>query len=389
MRISAIDAFHLRAPLERPFGFSQFGYSQREAMLVRVSADAGLAGWGEAYGPAALTLAAVRDFFGPLLIGRDPRDTEALWALLYARSIDYGRKGALIAALSAIDIALWDIKAQAAGTPLYRLLGGAAAESIECYATGFYFGGGEPLEQRWEREARGYLEAGFRAMKMKVGQGIERDAELTVALRGVIGPDIKLAIDANHAYTPVEAVRLARKVEPYDIHWFEEPVSPLDPDAYLEVKRAVSVPLAGGECEYTRFGFEKWFRKRALDYAQPDICSCGGITEAMKIAALASLTSIHVTPHAWGSAVGQAAALHFYAARPRQPFTLTPERKLIECDRTENPFRTKIVDKPIRFESGRWFLPETPGLGVTPRPELFADYLAAGRGSRSVGFSRV
>ena len=374
MRISVVDAFHLRAPLERPFAFSQFRYSRREAVLVRVRTDAGIEGWGEAYGPAALTLAAARDFFGPLLLGRDPRDTEALWELLYARSIDYGRKGAPIAAISSIDTALWDIKAQAAETPLYRLLGGAAVESIECYATGFYFDG-EPLEQRWEREARGYLEAGFRAVKMKVGQGIERDAELTAALRGFIGPEVKLAIDANHAYTPVEAASLARKVEPYAIHWFEEPVSPLDPDAWLEVKRATAIPLAGGECEYTRFGFDKWLRKRALDYAQPDICACGGITEAMKIAALASLTSIHVTPHAWGSAVGQAAALHFYAARPRQPFTLTPERKLIECDRTENPFRTEIAERPIRFENGRWFLPEEPGLGVKVRVERFERYL--------------
>jgi D-galactarolactone cycloisomerase len=377
MQISAIDAFHLRAELDEPFGFSQFSYSKREAMLVRITTDSGLEGWGEAYGPAKLTATAVNEFLGPILIGRDPRDIEALWALLYARSIDYGQKGTMIAAISAIDIALWDVKAQAANVPLYRLLGGESTESIECYATGFYFGGDEPLEQRWEREARGYLDDGFRAMKMKVGQGISRDAELTAVLRGIVGPDIKLAIDANHAYTPVEAISLARKVERHDIHWFEEPVSPLDPQAYLEVKRATTIPLAGGECEYTRFGFDQWFRLRAIDYAQPDICSCGGITEAMKIATLASLTGIHVTPHAWGSAVGQAAALHFYAARPRQPFTLTPEQKLIECDRTENPFRTNIVDAPIHFENGRWHLPESAGLGVDVRADNFKNYLVA------------
>ena len=116
-----------------------------------------------------------------------------------------------------------------------------------------------------------------------------------------------------------------------------------------------------------------------MDYAQPDICSCGGITEGMKIAVLASLTGIHVTPHAWGSAVGQAAALHFYAARPRQPFTLTEEAKLIECDRTENPFRTAIVEQPIRLERGRWHLPVTSGLGVTPVPERFEPYRTSQR----------
>ena len=380
MRISRVDAFHLRTELERPFSFSQFSYSQREAMLVRLSTDDGREGWGEAYGPAAATAPIVREFLGPLVLGRDPRAVEAIWELLYARSVDYGQKGVMLAAISAIDIACWDLKAQDASLPLYRALGAEAIDSIECYWTGFYFGGEEPLERRWEREARTCLDAGFRAVKMKVGQGVERDAELVEAMRRCVGPGVKLSIDANHAYSPVEAVRLARAVERHGIHWFEEPVSPLDPDAYLEVKARTSIPLAGGECEYTRFGFERWFRMRAFDFAQPDICACGGITEGMKIASLGSLTGIHVTPHAWGSAIGQAAALHFYGARPRQPFTLTPESKLIECDRTENPFRTEIVDRPIRLDRGRWHLPEEPGLGLRIRSESFEPYLVTGCG---------
>lgn len=344
-------------------------------MLVRVTVDDGRCGWGEAYGPAPVAATIIDQFLGPLLLGRDPRATESLWALLYARSIDYGQKGVMLAAISALDIACWDLKSQDAGLPLYRALGAESAESIECYWTGFYFGGEEPLERRFEREAHRCLEAGFRAAKMKVGLGVARDAELVGRVRDFVGPGARLAIDANHAYSPVEAIDLARRVERHDIHWFEEPVSPLDPEAYLEVKARTSIPLAGGECEFTRFGFERWIRKRALDYAQPDICACGGITEGMKIAALASLTGIHVTPHAWGSAVGQAAALHFYAARPRQPFTLTAETKLIECDTTENPLRAAIVERPIRLRRGRWRLPVSPGLGVVPREEMFGDFL--------------
>ena len=377
MRVRSVDTFQLRAPLREPFGFSQFAYSQRETLLVRLSTEDGREGWGEAYGPASAVGALVRDFLGPLVATRDPRAVESLWERLYARSVDFGQKGVMLAAISALDIACWDLKAQDAGVPLYRALGADRADSVECYWTGFYFGGQEPLERRWEREAKACLDEGFRAAKMKVGQGVERDAELVGAMRSFLGPDAKLMIDANHAYTPVEAIRLARLVERHGIHWFEEPVSPLDPDAYLEVKARTEIPLAGGECEYTRFGFDRWFRRRALDFAQPDICACGGISEGMKIAALASLTGIHVTPHAWGSAVGQAAALHFYAARPRQPFTLTPEAKLIECDRTENPLRTAIVDRPIPLERGRWRLPEAPGLGVAVRAELLAPYVVA------------
>ena len=377
MRISRVDAYHLRTALRQPFSFSQFSYAHREAMLVRITTGDGREGWGEAYGPAATTAPIVREFLGPLVLGRDPRAVEALWELLHARSVDYGQKGIVLAAISALDIACWDLKAQDAGLPLYRALGAEHVDSIECYWTGFYFGGDEPLEGRWEREAETCLDAGFRAVKMKVGQGVERDAELVAALRGFVGPGVKLSIDANHAYTPVEAIQLARSVERHGIHWFEEPVSPLDPEAYLEVKARTSIPLAGGECEYSRFGFDRWFRLRAFDFAQPDICACGGITEGMKIAVLGSLTGIHVTPHAWGSAIGQAAALHFYAARPRQPFTLTPEAKLIECDRTENPFRTEIADRPIRLDRGRWQLPDEPGLGVRVRPEALEPFLVA------------
>jgi D-galactarolactone cycloisomerase len=364
MKITAIRTYPLEAELKQSFGFSQWEYSRRTTMLVEISTDSGVTGWGEAYGPAKPAASAVAEFFAPLLIGRDPRDTEALWHFMFARSIDYGQKGLLLAAISALDIACWDIKSRAAGAPLYRLLGAAETASVPCYATGFYFGGTEPLERKFEREAAIYRERGFRAVKMKVGLGLERDVELVAAVRKALGPAIRLMIDANHAYDPTTAIALARRVESHDIFWFEEPVSPLDIDGYLAVKRATAIPLAGGECEYTRFGFEPWLRRRALDYAQPDLCACGGISEGLKIAALASTYNVHVTPHAWGSGVGQAAALHFYAARPRHPGSLTAEDKMIECDQTENPFRTEIVRSGVRFESGEWLMPETPGLGV-------------------------
>jgi D-galactarolactone cycloisomerase len=364
MKIVSIRSWVLRAELRETFSFSQFSYSRRETALVEVSTDDGLTGWGEAYGPSLPAASAVRDFFAPMVLGRDPRDTEAMWHLLYARSIDYGQKGTLLAAISALDIACWDIKAQSAGAPLYRVLGGSYTESIPCYATGFYFGGGDRLEDKFSREARQYIAEGFRAVKMKVGLGIERDAELVAAVRTALGPGIRLMMDANHAYTPAEAIALAKRVEHHGIHWFEEPVSPLDLEGYLAVQRATSIPLAGGECEYTRFGFEPLLRRRAVAFAQPDLTACGGISEGMKIAAMASVYNVHVTPHAWGSSVGQAAALHFYAARPRHPSTLTPEDKLIECDRSENPFRSAIVKDPIRLEQGQWYLPQEPGLGI-------------------------
>ncbi len=374
MKITAIDVHPLRVELREPFAFSQWTFRHRETTLVSVRTDEGLEGWGEAYGPAAPNAAAVRDFFAPHLVGRDPRDTEALWHFLYARSVDYGQKGTMLAAISSLDIAFWDIKAQAAGVPLYRLLGGAETESIPCYATGFYFTE-KNLEGKFAREAESYLADGFTAMKMKVGLGVERDAALVETVRRAVGPEPRLMIDANHAYSATDAIALGRRVESHRITWFEEPVSPLDLRSYLEVKRRLSIPIAGGECEYTRFGFEPLLRRRAVDYAQPDLCSTGGISEGMKIATLASIYGVHVTPHAWGSAVGLAAALHFYAALPGPPATLLPAQKLIECDRTENPFRTEIAASPIRRKAGRLYVPQTPGLGIKIRENRLKQYV--------------
>src|SRR5260370_36628918 len=150
--------------------------------------DSGVAGWGDDYGHWKAAASAVTDFFGPMLIGRDPPDTDALWYLLFARSIDYGQKGLLVAAISALDIACWDIKSSAAGVPLYRLLGAAETASIPCYATGFYFGGPDPLESKFERGAAIFLDRGFRAVRMKVGLGVERDAELVGMVRQAPGP---------------------------------------------------------------------------------------------------------------------------------------------------------------------------------------------------------
>jgi D-galactarolactone cycloisomerase len=255
MRISKIEVFPMRAELKETFAFSQWSYSARETTLVAVETVDGLTGWGEGYGPARVVAPAIEHFLAPLVHGRDPRDVEELWRLMFVRGLDYGQKGVMLAGISAIDIALWDLKARAAGVPLYRLLGASETESIPCYATGFYFSDREPLETKFQREAERYLDMGFHAMKMKVGLGVDVDARLVETVRGVIGPGIRLMIDANHAYDPPAAIALGRKVEHHSISWFEEPVSPLDIDGYLEVKQRLAIPIAGGEAEYTRFGF--------------------------------------------------------------------------------------------------------------------------------------
>jgi len=373
MKITSIRSYILQTKLKQPFRFSQWSYSARSATLVCIETECGLQGWGEAYGPPDVAKAAIDCFFAPLLLGRDPNDHEHLWHLMFARSLDYGQKGIMLAAISALDIAMWDLSAQSANMPLYRYLGGAEQQSIRCYATGFYFASDDMpgIVSEFACEAERYQAMGFDAMKLKVGLGVRNDLRLIEAVRTSVSSETRVMIDANHAYDTTTAIDLCRRAAKYDLGWFEEPVSPLDPGAYAAVRLASEIPIAGGECEYTRFGFASLFRAGAVDYAQPDLCACGGITEAMKIATLASLYSVHVTPHAWGTAIGQAAALHFYAARVGNPATLVPETKLIECDLSENPLRNSIVADPICLSGGAWQIPQSPGLGITVLPKEF------------------
>src|SRR3954462_1078649 len=254
MKITKVRTHILEAKLSQPFAYSRAWYDRRTAMLVEIETDAGLTGWGECYGPARMT-AAVVGSVGPGLVGEDPLCIDGIWRKVYAQLRDHGQKGVVIQGLSGIDIALWDIKGKHFGVPVHQLLGGGARKQVAAYATGLYRRkSGDPLNYLAE-EAAGYAAEGFRAVKLKVGFGIAEDAAVTRAVREAIGPDVALMVDANHAFDTTAAIRLGRMIEPHDIARFEEPVPPEDLAGYRAVKAALSIPIAGGECEFTRFGF--------------------------------------------------------------------------------------------------------------------------------------
>ena len=286
MIITAVRTHVLEAKLSQPFAYSRAWYDTRTAMVVEIETDTGLIGWGECYGPARMTAAVVQSVT-PWLIGEDPLRTDYLWQMIYARLRDHGQKGVVIEGLSGIDIALWDIKGKHFGVPAHRLLGGPLRTEVQAYATGLYRRmSGDPLRYLAE-EAAGYVAEGFKAVKLKVGFGVEEDAAVTRAVREAIGSDVALMVDANHAYDAVAAIRLGRLIEPYDIGWFEEPVPPEDLAGYRAVRAALSIPVAGGECEYTRFGFREVLTSQSIDILQPDTCAAGGLTECKKIADMA------------------------------------------------------------------------------------------------------
>ena len=363
MKITRVESFVVQQQLKRPFAFSQWAYDRRAICLVRVTAENGAYGWGEGYGPAAVVKAGV-EFLAPLIVGCDPLAPAVLWQKLYLRTLDYARSGVLMAAISAVDIALWDLKGKLLGQPVHVLLGGKRRERVSVYATGMYFTEGGDLAAKLAAEAASYAALGFHAMKMKVGHSLAQDEKNIHAVRRAIGPGIALMIDANHAYDFAEARRLCRAVEDCNIGWFEEPLSPEDYAGYAELRDHTLIPIAGGECEYLVHGFKRLFEGRCVDIAQPDPCAAGGLTELQRIVALARAHQVQLTPHCWGTGIAFATGLHLAATLDVQPGRLIAPEPLLEMDRTENALRDRLT--PPRFEvtEGAVVVPDSPGLGI-------------------------
>jgi len=370
MKITGIKTHVLQHLLgNTAFGWSQRVTDRRQTAICEVTTDNGISGLGEAFyfgGPAGIVAHLMQDAFGPLIVGHDPLDTSVIWDRLYNWTRDQGMKGVTISALSAIDTALWDIVGKALGLPVYKLLGGAYRHKARAYATGLYEPQNVPsVTDALVEEALGYKAAGFAGMKLKVGYGLETDIRYVKAIREAIGADLCLMVDANHAYNAPEAIRLARAIEPFDIYWFEEPVPPEDLDGYLDVKRNTTIPIAGGECEYTRYGFRDLIARRAVDILQPDLCAAGGFTEMLKIVAMASAANIPVVPHVWGTNVGLAASLQFFAALPNFPERRFPSDPFFEYDRSPNPLRDGVTVEKFEMADGYLPIPDRPGIGVS------------------------
>ena len=379
MKITGIRTHVLKSPLSQPFAFSQGWVATRSATLVEISTDSGPVGWGEAFAQGLeapeISAAAIEHALAPLLIGADPLEIEVLWHRMYHRTRDFGRKGSVVAAISAIDIALWDIAGKHYGVAVAKLLGGMFRNAVQPYATGFYRITGQGEAPRLADEAAQHYDAGFRAMKVKLGFGVDDDIAVMHAVgRAVEGKGVTLMVDTNHAYGRAEALRLGRVLDEYDMRWYEEPVAPEDIDGYIELRQKLRTPIAGGENEHTLYGFGELLSRRAVDIAQPDIGSCGGISAIRHIATLGQAHGIEVNPHVWGSAVAQAASLQVIAALPVTHHSLYAREPILEYDRSSHPFRRELVTAPITLSDGLVPIPDRPGLGIELVPETLERY---------------
>lgn len=373
MKIEKIEAFVVKDKLSNSFFFSQWEYSERCICLVKVTASNGQYGWGEAYGPATMVEAGIK-LLESTVLGENPLENEVIWNKMYRKTLDFSRRGVYMASVSAIDIAIWDLKGKILNLPVSTLLGGAHRNKIQPYATGLYFTNHDNFSDGFVEEAKLYVSQGFKAIKMKVGLGIKEDVANVKLIRETIGPDIQLMVDSNHAYTFREAVELSKKIEKYDISWFEEPISPEFYEQYRQLREKTTIPIAGGECEYLRFGFNELIKNKSVDILQPDICASGGLTEAKRIAALASTNGIDLVPHTWGTSIGLHVALHFISNIESIPGRMYQPDFLIEFDQTENGLRDHLTFPKLEMKNGMLEVPNRPGLGIDVDEDILRKY---------------
>ena len=386
MKITSIKSHVLRYELDKELGYSQQYYKHRTAHLVEVETDEGITGWGECFGPGNIALAnkyVVEKVIQPLIKGDDPLNKEYIWHKVYNLLRDSGQKGMPIQALSGIDIALWDILAKKSNLPLYQLLGGKTNDKIPVYGYGMMLQKKtvQELCELFKNEASQIKEKNFKAMKMKIGMGPKEDLKLVSAVRDTIGSEFKLMVDANHAYNKNDALYVGKGLDEMNIYWFEEPVAPEDYDGYKELKEKLKTNIAGGEAEFTKYGWNQLIKNNCIDIAQPEVCGLGGITEYLKVSALAQSNFIPIVNHVWGSALSVAVNLHLLTTLPDMPGGLFPTKSMLEFDTTEkNIFITDLAEEKfsildqVKNKNGFASPLENIGIGINPNKDFIKKY---------------
>ncbi len=338
--------------------------------VVEVETDNGIIGLGNVALAPAISKKIIDEYLAPLLIGEDPFDYEYLWQKMYRSTLAWGRKGVTVAAISAVDIALWDIMGIATNRPVFKLLGGRTKEAIPVYASKLY---AQPLEDL-RAEAQSYVDAGYKMFKMRFGwgeqdgpDGMKKNEDLVSTVREVIGPNADLMVECYMGWTLSYAKRMLKRLEKYNIRWLEEPVICDDVDGYSQLKSMNVIPISGGEHEFTIYGFRDLLERKSVDYIQFDTNRVGGITQAKKIMALAEAYSVPVVPHA-----GQMHNYHLVMSSVIAPMAEFFPKHPVEIG---NELFWYIFDGEPIAENGFLQLDDNkPGLGLTLSDEHLDDF---------------
>ncbi len=364
MKIKSLSFIALGAKLPegQAYGMAKALSTARQSTLVRLVLENGIEGWGEAWG-----IPAVNQAYLPLLetYVRDANllDIEQVFAQILARHYHFGTQGPMIACLSGIDIAAKDATGKLFGVPVHRLIGGKRWDSVPVYGSGGYIT--RDPDRDFEPQLAAMIEAGHKAVKIKIGLSPDSDERRVGLARRLLGDTCELMADINANYTLDLARDSITRLAPYRLGWIEEPLMPQDFAGYELLQRWSPIPIATGEALYTAYDFKRLIDRRAADVLQPDLTLCGGFWQGRAITTLMQMEHLRLSPHVWGSAIGLAAAVHFTAALPSYPHAgNVPKPPLVEYDMGTNPLRHEIVRNPLLAVDGQIAVPDAPGLGI-------------------------
>lgn len=391
MKITDVKATVLKYQYEHAIADAQNYFSTRSAVIVQVFTDEGIVGLGESAcfgGPPETTKFVIETELRPIVLGQDPTNISRVWQRMFDRTRQHGRGGLIFAAMSGIDIALWDILGKKAGLPVYKLLGGYADRVTPYASSGFYSAGKGTAEIA--AECRSYFELGFRYAKIKIGRNPEvlmtplHNMPSTQECRYSLEEDLErvqaccdaakeygaqIMVDANNNWNTFTALQMGKKLQEMGVYWLEEPLHLDNVAGSSELAAALDLPVAGYESEIGFYRFRELIERRAVDIVQPDCVWSGGITECRRIAQLALAHNLPCNPHVFSSGVSLAANLHFLAS--------LPNAGLLEMDRNLYPLRDELLTQKIDIEAdGLVSVPQGPGLGIELNQDVFEAYQA-------------
>jgi D-galactarolactone cycloisomerase len=369
MRIEDIEVVNLIYVYPEGGGYVYSGgqCTHRATTLVRVRTDSRVEGIGACYTHPDMARIVIEQFLKPRLIGEDLTDIDLLWDRMYRSTRWFGRKGAALSALGALDIAFWDLRGRAAGKPVAELLGAGDVKLVPAYASGLCW---EDDLSKLEGWARRYWDQGFRRMKMRLRRDPDYDMAAVEALLRVVGKRGDLMCDGSMAFPLDEAIETGKFLATKNIFWFEEPFAPEDIDSFVKLRGLrLGVRIATGENEFGHQGFRELIRAGAIDIAQVDASRAGGISEVMRVGRMAAEYGVAVAPHTWSDAVAVIANAHAVASLPN---ALT-----VEVDQSVNPFIEELTVEPLRIADGMLTLPKGPGLGIEVAWDRMKPYILA------------
>ncbi|MCC6508012.1 MAG: mandelate racemase/muconate lactonizing enzyme family protein [Pirellulaceae bacterium] len=371
VKITAVKTYRLRHQLKRPFGASvSVPLSKtRELLMVKLETDAGLVGWGETAFIAGAR-ATIDDQLAPRLIGQNPLAYRRLWRELWGANFG----NAL--AVGAIETALNDLRGKVLNVPLSELFGGRLRSRVPVYVSAMEYTEGVEIEEHYPASAAKMKALGHTAMKMRLGRySVSREAKVAAAVRELVGPDIRLMVDGNGAYTSDSALRMAHVLNDLEVTFFEEPL-PQSPMyvGYEDLRKKMPLPLAGGEVLESRAAAKQLIDRQAVDIIQPDLSLCGGLGEVLFISEMASLAGIRCIPHCWGGDVLIAATVHLLSLIHEPHFGLPTDTPWLELDQSENPWRDGLAREKLELKNGFISVPTKPGLGIEVDEEVIKRY---------------